>query len=180
MVATFRNIARTGDLHPLVQQAMAKGASHPLKTPVITMSISVHKLTFTVQEDGQIAIFNPDRLIACECQGHFVFDIPEPAKLIVGFTYGDVHIHIYQDGEQFYSARGNRATALKIYQPTAYDKNDDRNMVEQNDGEECVIYHTNDDSLDDYYKIEDDAGDHSPIPRHGQPDQVENDPKEGK
>lgn len=179
MVSTLRRPNGGGDLHPFVQNAMGLGATVPLSAPVITMSISVHKLTFTVQQDGQVAIFNPDRLIACECQGHYIFDIPDPAKLIVGFTHGDVHIHIYQDGEQFYSARGNRVKALKTYGPRAYDKNDDRNMVEQNDEGECVVYHTSDDSLDDYYKIEDDAGDHSPIPRHGQPDQVDNDPKEG-
>lgn len=180
MVLTRRTPQGTGDLHPFVQRAMGIGAAQPIKDPVVTMSISVHRLTFTIQVDGHIAIFDPDRLIGCECQGAAVFSMPDTAKLIVGFTYNVTHIFIFQDGPQFYSVRGERVTALKIYSGPRNPEDDDRNMVEQNDANECVLWHSNSDDLDDYYKVQEDAGDHSPIPRHGQDDQVRNDPKEGR
>ncbi|WP_275336219.1 hypothetical protein [Nodosilinea sp. PGN35] len=156
---------------PSLGRILALGINPTPKPP--KMSIVVDDLTITLQPDGQIALYNTVGLFACECKGQAVTKVPETATFKAGLRQEKTRIAIWQDGKEFYSKRKGKVTLLRIFDHTSPYM--DREEVELDDDapEGCSLWHTNDDSIDDYWEeVEDEE---FPIPRHGQPDQTEED-----
>lgn len=181
MIATHKNIARTGDLPLAVRAAMGIGAKIPVSRPVLTQTIPAKNLSITVQADGQIAIFNRLGLIGCECQGKPVLNLPIDSEVEAVLWHGGSIIWILSSCNHFYSRRENEIVQLKNYDPTIKASRKADPLSENDEDGGCDLWHTNDDSTNEYHEeIEEKTGEDFPIPRWGQDDQVENDPKEGR